>query len=139
LARRLRRAILRLMQPLAIAVRRCALRVALLCALVSACAAGQNRPLQLVAGAGPAYPEAARREQVEGYVVVRYDVNGEGQVTNVEVLESSPDGVFDDAAQNAVASWRYSPRLVGGTPQPVEGVTSTLRFALDDDGRYDDY
>jgi len=92
-----------------------------------------------MAGAGPAYPDAARREQIEGYVVLRYDVDAAGLVTDVEVLESSPPEIFDQAAVDAVASWRYTPRLVDGEPRAVRGVTSTLRFALSDDGRYDGY
>jgi len=106
---------------------------------IAGCATGSNRPLQLVAGAGPEYPAAARQQQVEGYVVLRYDIDIDGRVTGVEVLEASPAGVFDEAAREAVASWRYSPRLVDGEPRAVRGVTSTLRFALNDDGRYDDY
>lgn len=120
------------------ALRRLAI-AALLAAVLAGCASTSNRPLQLMAGAGPVYPDAARREQIEGYVVLRYDVDAAGLVTDVEVLESSPPEVFDQAAVDAVASWRYTPRLVDGEPRAVRGVTSTLRFALSDDGRYDDY
>ena len=40
--------------------------------------------------------------KTKGYVVLRFSIGVNGRVSNLEVLESEPTGVFDDAAQTAV-------------------------------------
>ena len=52
--------------------------------------------------------------KTKGYVVVRFSIGVNGRVSNLEVLESEPQGVFDDAAQNAVRKWVYEPRKENG-------------------------
>ena len=49
-----------------------------------------------------------------GYVVVRFNIGVNGRVSDLEVVESEPKGVFDDAAQNAVRKWVYEPRKENG-------------------------
>ena len=112
---------------------------ALTVALLGACMADPNRPMQLVEDAGPAYPEAARAEGIEGWVQLRYDISIDGRVENLKVLESSPPGVFDAAAMAAVAQWRYRVAVIDGVPSPVSGVVSTLRFELGAAERYEGY
>jgi TonB family protein len=46
-------------------------------------------------------------------------------VSDVEVVESSPAGVFDNAAQAAVRKWMYEPRKENGV-----AVSSTARARL---------
>jgi periplasmic protein TonB len=106
--------------------------------LLAGCAA-QDRPLQLLSGAGPVYPPEARAEGVEGYVVVRYDVDDEGRVLNARVVESSPDGVFDQAAVRAVSSWRFRPAEQAGERRSVDGLQSRLDFRLKGGESYADY
>lgn len=60
-----------------------------------------------------------------GYVVVSYTVSAEGRVTDLTVVESSPNGVFDGAAQAAVRKWVYEPRKENGV-----AVASTARARL---------
>jgi protein TonB len=57
----------------------------------------------------PSYPRGAERRGVEGSVTVRYTVSASGDVTAAEVVEATPQGVFDRAALNAVEEWRYAP------------------------------
>jgi len=52
--------------------------------------------------------------KTRGYVVVRFSIGVNGRVSNLEVVESEPQGVFDDAAQNAVRKWIYEPRRENG-------------------------
>jgi len=108
----------------------------LLALLLTGCLGSHNRPMQLINGAGPIYPTAARQAGVEGLVVVRYDVTQEGNVINAVVAESEPAGVFDEAALAAVRSWHFNPRIVEGEPQLVEGIVSPVRFRVDDDDAY---
>ena len=55
----------------------------------------------------PEYPRGAERRGIEGYVVVKYTVAGDGSVANPQVVEGQPAGVFDSAALKAVEKWKY--------------------------------
>lgn len=56
----------------------------------------------------PVYPKEAYTNNVQGWVELEFDINTDGSVKNAEVIESSPDGVFDQAALNAIKKWRYT-------------------------------
>ena len=100
-------------------------------ALLAGCASGP-RPLQLLAGADPAYPAAARAAGIEGQVQVAYDVTAAGRVENAVVLTAEPAGVFEEAALAAVRSWRFRPAIERGVPVAAPGRVSVLRFRLGD-------
>jgi protein TonB len=73
----------------------------------------------------PRYPRGARRKGQEGWVLVRYGVARSGQVTNPRVIASSPKGVFDKAALQAVRRWRYKPQQSSRS-----SIKSRIRFVL---------
>lgn len=100
-------------------------------ALVAGCASGP-RPLQLLAGADPVYPAAARAAGVEGQVTVSYDVTAAGRVTNAMVLAAEPSGVFEEAALATVRSWRFRPATERGVPVAAPRQASVLRFRVGD-------
>lgn len=64
---------------------------------------------ELVEVAAPEYPRGAERRELEGYVTVRYNVTDTGAVADVEVVEQTPEGVFDRAVLRALEDWRYAP------------------------------
>jgi len=80
----------------------------------------------------PQYPARALARGVEGQVQVKFDVTAAGVVENVSVVESS-DAQFDDATVEAVAQWRYLPRIAAGKRVASEGVRTMIRFALEGD------
>lgn len=55
----------------------------------------------------PKYPAQAERDGVEGEVVVGFALTPEGRTRDLAVIESTPPGVFDEAAMDAVRGWRY--------------------------------
>jgi protein TonB len=57
--------------------------------------------------------------------VVKFNITESGRVADVEVVESSPSGVFDNAAQTAVRKWLYEPRKENGV-----AVNSSARARL---------
>lgn len=57
----------------------------------------------------PKYPPAAERDGIEGAVVVEFSLTPEGRTRDIAVIESTPPGVFDEAAVEAVSSWRFEP------------------------------
>lgn len=76
----------------------------------------------------PEYPVDARTRGVEGSVTVEFVVTASGGVEDVRVTESSPAGVFDQAALAAVRRWRYG----ADAERETTVLTERLRFALTD-------
>jgi TonB family protein len=55
----------------------------------------------------PIWPQSAAG--VEGWVLLRFTVLPSGAVTDVEVQQSSPAGVFDTSAVEALRQWKFEP------------------------------
>ncbi|MFQ5617576.1 MAG: energy transducer TonB [Rhodospirillales bacterium] len=78
----------------------------------------------------PVYPYRARRNEIEGRVVLRVHVLPGGTAGSVEVLSSSGHAILDRAALKAVRAWRFVPAKRAGVP--VAGaidVPITFRLA----------
>ncbi len=56
----------------------------------------------------PKYPEQAIEEKIEGAVVLKFDVDQDGDVQNVEVINGKPAKVFDSVAETALKQWKYA-------------------------------
>jgi TonB family protein len=65
------------------------------------------------------YPSDALRRGLEGWVELAYQVNLDGKVASVSVVDSNPAGVFDAAALRALSRVRYKPALQNGKPVAV--------------------
>jgi TonB family protein len=76
----------------------------------------------------PDYPDKARRDRVQGTVVLEGTVDVEGKVKGIEVVRSVPE--LDQAAIDAVQTWKYEPATVGGVPTPMV-TTITVNFLLE--------
>jgi TonB family protein len=75
----------------------------------------------------PEYPEQARRQQIQGPVVLDVHAGRDGSIQEVKLL--SGQSLLAEAAIAAVKQWRFRPRRVNG--QPVEMQTKiTLNFKL---------
>lgn len=59
----------------------------------------------------PQYPSRAQRRGQEGHVLVQFLIRPDGSVdsSSIEVLESRPRQVFEQAARRAIANWRFEP------------------------------
>jgi periplasmic protein TonB len=68
----------------------------------------------------PTYPVIARSMRVEGTVVLAATISKAGTIENLRVASGSP--VLQQAALDAVKTWRYKPYILDG--QPVEVETS---------------
>lgn len=78
----------------------------------------------------PPYPETARARGTEGYVVVNFTVTETGNISNLEITESVPAGVFDETALNAASRLRFEPRIVLDEPVAVENVEYRFDWEL---------
>lgn len=76
-----------------------------------------------------AYPKPARSRGVEGYVVLSLLISATGEIEKMQVLESSPAGVFDQAALQGVKQWRFEPAQYQGRAVKV-WARQRVRFDL---------
>ena len=70
----------------------------------------------------PAYPWSARKNGIEGVVLVRVQVSESGRVQASSVHRSSGHDDLDAAAVACVAKWSFSPGQSGGRPVAAEAV-----------------
>jgi protein TonB len=92
-------------------------------------AAELDQPPRPLAKMPPLYPYKAKRLEIEGFVKVKFLVDEQGTVSSVSVLDSSPEGVFEDSVLQTLPSWKFSPGRILG--EPVSSwVVTTIRFEL---------
>lgn len=70
----------------------------------------QAKPIKRIE---PRYPAAAAAEQASGSVLLKFDVDQQGNAINIEVVKSKPEGLFDDSAVDALAQWKYEQHQYG--------------------------
>lgn len=75
----------------------------------------------------PRFPTAAREAGQGGWVELEFTVTPQGTVTDVVATASSPAGVFEDAAIDAVKRWRFEPVERNGVAIS-QRAKSRLRF-----------
>ncbi|MEL6178921.1 MAG: TonB family protein [Myxococcota bacterium] len=88
-------------------------------------------PPKLQGEAAATYPERALEARPEAVVVLEIDIDAQGHVEAVSVVESATgeaDGLgFEEAALEAARGWRFEPATADGEPVAVR-ITYTLRF-----------
>ena len=93
---------------------------------------GDVKPPVRVEGPPPSYTEEARKERVQGVVIVQAVIDESGRVTGMKVLKELPLGLTE-AATDAIARWRFEPaRDAAGEPVSVF-YNLTINFRLDDE------
>ncbi|HYL03229.1 MAG TPA: energy transducer TonB [Steroidobacteraceae bacterium] len=85
--------------------------------------------LKQVRSVAPDYPASALQRGIAGSVLISFTVDAKGAPRDVEVVQSTPAGVFDRAAVSAVKRWRYAPMIVDGAAVEVPART-LVRFEL---------
>jgi TonB family protein len=70
------------------------------------------------------YPDAARREGIQGTVELRFRIAADGSVEAVEVLRSSGSGILDEASQQTI-------RRAGPYPLVRGWIRLPLAYRLD--------
>jgi protein TonB len=91
-------------------------------------AEGDYLPIVRVA---PVYPARALSRGVEGYVDMSFTVTTTGTVRD-PIVTFSTSSLFERAATRAVLKFKYKPRVVDGIPVDVAGVTTRIRFQLEE-------
>lgn len=75
------------------------------------------------------YPSSAKKKGIKGYVVLSILVDTDGSVNQVQVLESNPSGIFDDAAMHGMRAWHFEPAKYKGDNVKV-WAKQKIRFDL---------
>jgi len=78
----------------------------------------------------PSYPQYAAMNKIEGYVKFMFDISKDGEVINAEIVESVPNGVFDNAAMKVLPKWIFRAASENGKNIEQAGFTYTMQFKL---------
>lgn len=89
---------------------------------------GEVEPPVKIYAPPPRFTELARRARIEGTVIIEAIIDETGAVTDTKVLKALPMGL-DQAAVEAVASWRFEPAMLRGEPVSVIYYL-TVKFEL---------
>lgn len=82
--------------------------------------------------ASPSYPEVLKAQDIEGDVQVSVDIDEQGNVNRVTIVQGSGHAAFDAAARQAAMREKFSPARRDGKPVSYS-ITYTYRFRIDDD------
>jgi protein TonB len=88
-----------------------------------------DQPPQASYQAPMMFPPRARAQGVEGYVVFSLLIGITGEIEQLEIVESYPEGVFDEAATQGINQWKFEPAMYQG--QAVRAwAKQRIRFDL---------
>ncbi|WP_372942112.1 energy transducer TonB [Shewanella sp.] len=73
-----------------------------------------DQPPELLKYIQPQMPIAGRKYKDGGRVLLRLIVEANGLVSQVNVLESNPEKIFDESATQAARKWRFKPAILSG-------------------------
>ncbi len=63
-------------------------------------------PIEFVS---PRYPKVAVENNLSGYVVMTFNITKNGDVADIVVIDSTPKGIFEKVAVQALSKWKYEP------------------------------
>ncbi|MBE8594972.1 TonB system transport protein TonB [Xenorhabdus sp. BG5] len=69
----------------------------------------------------PIYPSRALQLGTEGTVKVKFDIDENGRVKNIEIISANPKNVFEREVKKAMRKWRYE-------KIPATGHITTIEF-----------
>jgi periplasmic protein TonB len=78
----------------------------------------------LLAKTLPQYPAIAKAAHIQGIVILQATISKSGSIQNLRVISGPP--TLQQAAMDAVRSWRYKPYLLNGEPVEVETTINVV-------------
>ncbi|WP_077529148.1 energy transducer TonB [Vreelandella utahensis] len=91
--------------------------------------AGVNTNATPTSRVPPQYPLEARREGTQGFVTLEFTIRPDGSVTKITVVDSHPEGTFEQEAKRALSRWTFEPKEQDGRKIPHR-ARQTIRFKL---------
>lgn len=92
---------------------------------------GSDRDVIPLVRINPEYPSRAQQRGIEGWVQVSFTITPAGTVADQKVVDADPKGLFERAALDAIARWKYNPKVVDGRAMERRGVMVVLTFKLE--------
>jgi TonB family protein len=93
-----------------------------------------NRASCTQGGCNTSYPQAARRQRIEGRVQIAVDTDEKGNVTNVRLLRSSGNQILDEATLRQARGWKLKP-----SPTGRQGVSIATEYIFMGSCRFLEY
>lgn len=92
---------------------------------------GDYLPLVAIA---PQYPTRAAQRGIEGWCLVSFTVDGQGNVVEdtIQVVDAEPPNIFNRSSERAAARFKFQPRVVDGEGVMVPGVQYLFRYQLEE-------
>jgi len=80
-------------------------------------AVGETAPAPIAISRVPLHvPDKVLADEIDASVTLRYLIDGNGSVAEVEILESYPPGLLDESASDAFRKWKFEPLVIEGVP-----------------------
>ncbi len=64
-------------------------------------------------------------------MLLKYDVDTSGTLSNITVIDSEPRKIFDKEATRALRKWKFKPAMTNGQPIASVGQTVKIEFNMD--------
>ncbi|MGI1679775.1 MAG: TonB family protein [Cellvibrionaceae bacterium] len=78
----------------------------------------------------PQYPEAALRNNTEGWAMAEFTITSAGTVEDAIIVEAEPERIFNRETLRAIKRWKYQPKMVDGKPVPQYNMREIFRFEI---------
>lgn len=85
----------------------------------------KTRGRQLRTHVEPIWPKKAIDEKIEGSVTMSFSINTDGSVDTINIIESTPTGMFEQASITALSQWKYAE-----LDQPLYEILTKFDFTL---------
>ncbi len=80
------------------------------------------------------FMRASTRETSSGSrILVRFDVNEQGEAENIEVIEGDPTGYWSELVADHVEKFAFRPKIVDGQAVRFEGMFWDITYLVDDE------
>lgn len=99
--------------------------------IINSFGTGRDKTATPVVRVEPRFPVDALRNGISGWVKLRFSIDESGSVTDVDVLQAEPRGVFDREAIRALRRWKYQPQVIDGKAIRQTNLQVVLDFTLD--------
>jgi len=78
----------------------------------------------------PKYPYQALKRQIEGFVLLSFDIGVNGRPENIKVEEANPSRIFNREAIRALKNWKYQPLIENGVAKVYPNQQIKLEFKI---------
>lgn len=90
-----------------------------------------DRDVSIVSRQEPYYPHSALMFCLTGEIKAAFTIDAQGKPTDIRIVESEPEAVFDRSAIEAIEQWQFTPACRDGAPADRE-ATQSIEFRLPD-------